>query len=66
MSELMAALRRLFGRGEKTDSRKERLDRERAASMVDEGGAAAAEVEAQPGLARAEGTEPTEPGKERR
>jgi hypothetical protein len=58
MSELISALRRLFGRGQATSSRRQPLDRERAASMADEGGAAAAEVEAQPGLGRPEGTGP--------
>jgi hypothetical protein len=56
MSELITALRRLLNRRPKPGSRRDPLDRERAASMADEGGAAGAEVEAQPTLARPVGS----------
>ena len=53
MTELLLALRKLlWGRGPSASSPSQELDRERKASMADEGGAAAAEVEAQPTLAR--------------
>jgi hypothetical protein len=55
MSEVITALRRLLNRRRGTAPRPDPLDRERAASMADEGGAAGAEVEAQPGLTRPEG-----------
>jgi hypothetical protein len=57
MTDLLTALRKLLGgRG---PSPSQELDRERKASMADEGGAAAAEVEAQPTLARpADGKKP--------
>jgi hypothetical protein len=54
MSEIISALRRLLSRGREPTGR-DTLDRERAASMADEGGAAGAEVEAQPTQARPEG-----------
>jgi hypothetical protein len=54
MSEIITALRRLLNRGRGTPPRRDPLDRDRAASMADEGGAAGAEVEEQPALARPE------------
>jgi hypothetical protein len=53
MTELVLTLRKLLGgRGPSASSLSHELDREREASMADEGGSAAAEVEAQPALAR--------------
>jgi hypothetical protein len=53
MSELLLRLRKLLGgSGPSATSPSQELDRQRKASMADEGGAAAAEVEAQPTLAR--------------
>jgi hypothetical protein len=53
MTEVWLTLRKLLGgRGPSASPTSRELDRERAASMADEGGAAAAEVEAQPTVAR--------------
>lgn len=50
---LLLILRKLLGgRGPSASPTSRELDRARAASMADEGGAAAAEVEAQPTVAR--------------
>jgi hypothetical protein len=54
MTEILLTLRRLLGGRASTSPPSRELDREREASMADEGGAAAAEVEAQPALARPE------------
>jgi hypothetical protein len=62
MSELILALRRLLrGREPRTPPALDDLDRERAASMADEGGAAGARVEAPESQSRRVGAEPQEP-----